>query len=70
LHWSPGDASERETALVRLEIDLEAQPVIKDYHRAETAVCQMFNEVDTIISQVAGVPFAANAKRSGCGCGG
>ena len=70
LRWSPKNASEHETALTRLETELETMPVIQDYRLAEEAVCRMFAEVDTIISQAAGVPFAANAKRSGCGCGG
>ena len=70
LRWSPKNAGEYETALTRLETELETMPVIQDYRLAEEAVCRMFAEVDTIISQAAGVPFAANAKRSGCGCGG
>jgi hypothetical protein len=70
LRWSPEDASEHETALIRLETTLEALPIFKDYLQAKIAVCQMFAEVDSIISQAAGVPFATNAKRSGCSCGG
>ena len=70
LRWSPKNASEHETALTRLETELEMMPVVQDYRLAEEAVCRMFAEEDTIISQAAGVPFAANAKRSGCGCGG
>ena len=70
LRWSPKNAGEYEAVLARLEIEFETLPVIQDYRLAEEAVCRMFAEVDTIISQAAGVPFAANAKRSGCGCGG
>jgi cell fate (sporulation/competence/biofilm development) regulator YlbF (YheA/YmcA/DUF963 family) len=70
LRWPAGEVSEHEVALARLETELEALPVFQDYHLAEAAVCRMFAEVDTIISKAAGVPFAANAKRSGCGCGG
>jgi cell fate (sporulation/competence/biofilm development) regulator YmcA (YheA/YmcA/DUF963 family) len=70
LRWSPKNAGENEAALARLETELEMMPVVQDYRLAEEAVCRMFAEEDTIISQAAGVPFAANAKRSGCGCGG
>jgi cell fate (sporulation/competence/biofilm development) regulator YlbF (YheA/YmcA/DUF963 family) len=70
LRWSPKNAGEHEAALARLETELEIMLVVQDYRLAEEAVCRMFAEEDTIISQAAGVPFAANAKRSGCGCGG
>lgn len=70
MQWSPKDAGEHEAALTRLETEIEMLPVIQDYRLAEKAVCRIFAEVDQIISQVAGVPFAANARRSGCGCGG
>jgi cell fate (sporulation/competence/biofilm development) regulator YmcA (YheA/YmcA/DUF963 family) len=70
LRWSPKNAGENEATLARLETELEMMPVVQDYRLAEEAVCRMFAEEDTIISQAAGVPFAANAKRSGCGCGG
>jgi len=68
LRWSREEAGEHEAALSRLETELEALLVAQGYPPAEAAVCRLFAEVDTIISQ-AGVPFAANAKRSGCGCG-
>jgi cell fate (sporulation/competence/biofilm development) regulator YlbF (YheA/YmcA/DUF963 family) len=70
LRWSPKDSGEHNAALVRLETELEALQIVQDYGLAEEAVCRMFAEVDAIISQAAGVPFAINAKRSGCGCGG
>jgi cell fate (sporulation/competence/biofilm development) regulator YmcA (YheA/YmcA/DUF963 family) len=70
LRWFQGDLTEHEASLTSLETELEALPVIQDYRRAESSVSRMFAEVDSIISQAAGVPFAANAGRSGCGCGG
>jgi len=70
LRWSPKDAGEHETALTHLEIELEAVQAVQEYRLAEEVVCRLFAEVDAIISQAAGVPFAANARRSGCGCGG
>ena len=70
LRWSPTNSSELEAELTRLETELEGIQAVQEYRLAEEATCRLFAEVDTIISQVAGVPFAANAKRSGCGCGG
>jgi len=69
LRWSAENTGEHEATLTRLETELEMIPVVQDYHLAETAVCRMFAEVDAIISQAAGVPFATNAKRGGCSCG-
>jgi cell fate (sporulation/competence/biofilm development) regulator YlbF (YheA/YmcA/DUF963 family) len=70
LRWSLKNTGEHEAELARLETEFETLTVIQDYRLTEEAVCRMFAEVDLIISQAAGVPFAANAKRSGCGCGG
>jgi len=70
LRWFQGDMDDHEASLARLETELEALAVVQGYRQAENTVSQMFTEVDSVISQAAGVPFAANAKRSGCGCGG
>lgn len=70
LRWSPADSAEHEAALFRLETELEALPVLQEYRQAEKTVSHLFAEVNAIISQVADVPFAANARKSGCGCGG
>lgn len=70
LRWSPKDSGVHEATLTRLEIELEALQAVQEYRLAEEVVCRLFAEVDSIISQTAGVPFAANAKRSGCGCSG
>jgi len=70
MRWSPGDTGEHDAALTRLEIELEVIQAVQEYRLAEEAACRLFAEVDSIISQAAGVPFATNAKRSGCGCGG
>jgi cell fate (sporulation/competence/biofilm development) regulator YlbF (YheA/YmcA/DUF963 family) len=69
LRWSPSNSAEHQTALTRLELELEELPTVQNYRRAEEAVCRLFAEVDTIISETAGAPFAAYARRSGCGCG-
>ena len=70
MRWSPGGTGEHDAALTRLETELEAIQAVQEYRLAEEAACQLFAEVDAIISQAAGVPFATNAKRSGCDCGG
>lgn len=69
LRWSPMNSGEHQIALTRLELELEELLIVQDYRRAEEAVCRLFAEVDTIISEAAGVPFAAYARRSGCSCG-
>lgn len=49
-----------------LHAQLEALPVIQEYRAAESAVRELFNAVDGLISQQAGVEFAVNA-RAACG---
>ncbi len=70
LRWFQGDAEAHEDALAHLEAELELIPVVQDYHLAEQDLRRIFTEVNTIISQAAGISFAINARRSGCGCGG
>ncbi|NMC12586.1 MAG: YlbF family regulator [Chloroflexi bacterium] len=70
LRWSPENADEHEVAISRLETELENLAVVQDYRIAEKTICKMFAEIDEIISRSAGIPFAANARRSGCSCGG
>jgi cell fate (sporulation/competence/biofilm development) regulator YlbF (YheA/YmcA/DUF963 family) len=70
LRWFQGDADMHEDALAHLEAELELIPVVQDYHLAEQDLRRIFTEVDAVISQAAGIPFAINARRSGCGCGG
>lgn len=49
-----------------LHEQLEALPVIQEYRAAENAVRSLFNTVNSLISQQAGVEYAANA-RTACG---
>lgn len=70
LRWFQGDIDEHEASLARLEAELETLPVVQGYRQAERILMEIFTEVDAIISQAAGVAFAVNARRSGCGCGG
>lgn len=53
--------------LAQLQTELEALPVVVSLRQAERGMREILTAVDDIISQVAGVPFAANAKRSCCG---
>ena len=55
--------------LQRLELELEAVPVVQAYRAAESTVRPFFHAVDASLSEALKVDFAVNAKR-GCGCGG
>jgi|DewCreStandDraft_4_1066084.scaffolds.fasta_scaffold318309_1 cell fate (sporulation/competence/biofilm development) regulator YlbF (YheA/YmcA/DUF963 family) len=67
LQWGRDDG-QHAAELERLEMELEALPLVKEYRQAEAQVRQLFQAVEEIISQEAGVAFAANARRGGC-CG-
>lgn len=69
LQWGKGNRLEHQTAMTTLEAELEALPSVQAYHQAEKAAAELFRAVDEVISREAGVDFAPNAKRSGCGCG-
>lgn len=70
LQWGKGDRREHQAALTALEKEIEALPSVQAYHGAEKTAAELFHAVDEAISQAASIPFAPNAKRSGCGCGG
>ena len=70
LQWWKGDAAEHKSALEQLGNEMEALPAMLAYHASEQTVVRLCREVDLVISASAGVEFAANAKSSGCGCGG
>ena len=70
LQWGKGDALEQRAALTTLEAELASLPSFRAYREAEETVSRLFHAVDEAIGQAAGVPFAPNARRSGCGCGG
>lgn len=50
-----------------LQAKLEAQPAYQACQQAEAAVRELCQAVDQIISAAAGIEFAANAHRTGCG---
>lgn len=64
------DPDQHAVELARVEAEVEALPIVQEYRQAETATRRLFQVVDALISQEAGVAFAENAQRSGCGCGG
>jgi cell fate (sporulation/competence/biofilm development) regulator YlbF (YheA/YmcA/DUF963 family) len=67
MQWQTGDPAEHARALNELERELAAQPLYQTYHQAEQAVRELLIAVDAVISEAAGVEFAANAKRNCCG---
>ena len=70
LQWGQGDASAHQAALAQLRQELENAPGLRAYRQAEQAAVRLSREVDQLVTQTAGVAFAANAKPSSCGCGG
>ena len=69
LQWGRGDILEHRAALTTLEAELASLPSFRAYRQVEETVSRLFHAVDETIGQAAGVPFAPNARRSGCGCG-
>ena len=67
MQWQTGDPAEHARALNELERELAAQPLFQTYHQTEQTARELLMAVDTVISETAGVEFAANAKRSCCG---
>ncbi|MGB3717722.1 MAG: YlbF family regulator [Candidatus Promineifilaceae bacterium] len=43
------------------------RPSVADYYAAESALKDILKQIDAMISDVTGIDFAANAKRSCCG---
>lgn len=67
LQWGQGDEAEHMAALQHLQASLESYASVQAYRHAEQAMKRLCRAVDTVISETAGVNFAANAKRSCCG---
>ena len=63
-----GEAISHSREMDRLEQQMNTLPLVQEYYRVEKEAHELFLAVDEVISQAAGVAFAANAKRSGC-CG-
>lgn len=67
-------AWQRRGVLPEEEADFEerleqfyAHPSMVDYYTSESALKDLLKQVDAVISEIAGIDFAANAKRSCCG---
>jgi len=70
LQWGRGDVLEHQGEMTTLQAQMESMPLVQTYHAAEQAFIHLCREIDAVISETAGVPFAPNARKSGCGCGG
>lgn len=70
LHWGRDPEGQHVVELTRLELEIEDLPAMKEYREREQEVNALFQAVDKIISQEAGLDFAINAERTGCSCGG
>lgn len=70
LQWGKGDSAEHQAALEQLNQEMDNMACVRTYRQAEKAIVQICRQVDQVISQSAGIEFAPNAKKSGCGCGG
>jgi cell fate (sporulation/competence/biofilm development) regulator YlbF (YheA/YmcA/DUF963 family) len=72
-HWSAyqlgGDGGQRAGEMMRLELELEDNPLVRACRLAEQDVRELLRAVDEIVSQEAGIEFAANAQRTGGCCG-
>lgn len=67
IRWGRGDPQEHLRALRDLDARLRSRPSVQTYLQALESTRALFRAVDAIISERAGVDFAANAKRSCCG---
>lgn len=51
----------------RLLLQFYSRPSVKTYQAAEEELYDLLQTVDAVISEAAGIDFAANAERSCCG---
>ena len=68
--WGRDPDEQHAAEMTRLELEMDALPVVEAYRRAEREISALFQAVDEIISHELGLAFAANAQRAGCACGG
>lgn len=64
------DGRDHQAEISRLQAELEALPIVKQYRQTESEALAFFRAVDDLISESIGFPFAHNAHRSSCSCGG
>ncbi len=70
LQWGHDPEGLHAVEAMRLELQIGDLPLVQDYRRLEREMSQLLRVVDEIVSQEAGIDFAVNAQRTGCGCGG
>lgn len=70
LKWGQDAEGQHVAELTRLELEMADHPAVKRYQQAEGQVNNLLRAVDEIISSEAGMPFAVNAQRTTCSCGG
>jgi cell fate (sporulation/competence/biofilm development) regulator YlbF (YheA/YmcA/DUF963 family) len=70
LQWGRDPDGQHTAELTRLELEIEDLQAMQEYRATEKEVSVLFQAVDKIISQEAGVDFAVNAQHTGCSCGG
>ena len=70
LQWGRDPDGQHAAELTRLELVIEDLPTMKEYGEREKEVSALFQAVDKVISEEAGVDFAINAQHTGCSCGG
>lgn len=70
IQWGRGNVLEHHTEMETLQAQIESLPLVQTYHHAERNFVQLCHEINQAISENAGVEFAPNARKSGCGCGG
>ncbi len=61
------DPDPQGPSLAALVEELEDLPAVLVYRKAEAAIAGLLRSVDQVISAAAGVAFAPNAVKSGCG---
>lgn len=64
------DGQDHRAELDRLQAKLDALPIVQQYRKTELETLTLFHMVDDFISQAIGFPFAHNAHRNSCSCGG
>lgn len=70
IQWGRGNVLEHHGEMETLQVQLESLPIVQTYHTAERTFAHLCREINQAISENAGVEFAPNARKSGCGCGG
>ena len=70
LHWGRDPEGQHAAEIAQLELEIEDLQSMKEYREREKDVSALFQAVEQIISQEAGLDFAVNARRTGCNCSG